>query len=178
LTRDGSVATVDLSGQFEAATDDGLSSAYRVAQVVYTATQFPEIESVRIAIDGAVVTAVGPDRLPIDGPVDRLSFTDQLPPLFVDEPAWGGTLANPAHVLGLANAFEATFQVRIADAEGRGLAAGPIMATCGTGCWGTFDEQIPYSVQAAGFGTLQVFELSPRDGTPDNLREYPVWLTP
>ena len=30
------------------------------------------------------------------------------------------------------------------------------MATCGTGCWGTFDVRIPYSVSKAQWGTLRV----------------------
>jgi hypothetical protein len=78
----------------------------------------------------------------------------------------------------VANAFEAMFEVRIAGADGRGLAQAPVMASCGTGCWGTFDVTIPYSVSEAGWGTLQVFELSAKDGSVINLTEYPVWLTP
>jgi germination protein M len=53
----------------------------------------------------------------------------------------------------------------------------PAMATCGTGCRGTFDVTLPYSVPAAGWGTLRVWEASAMDGSPQNVREYPVWLT-
>jgi len=52
------------------------------------------------------------------------------------------------------------------------------MATCGTGCWGTFDVTIRYNVSKAGWGTLRVFEPSARDGSPVHVTEYPVWLTP
>ena len=72
----------------------------------------------------------------------------------------------------------ATFQVRIANGADRVLAQKAVMATCGTGCWGTFDERIPYTVANAGWGTLQVYELSAKDGSVVNLTEYPVWLTP
>ena len=52
------------------------------------------------------------------------------------------------------------------------------MATCGSGCWGTFDVTIHYTVSKAGWGTLRVWEPSAKDGSVTNLTEYPVWLTP
>ena len=52
------------------------------------------------------------------------------------------------------------------------------MASCGTGCLGTFDETIPYAVPAAGPGTLQVYEPSAVDGSPVNVTDYPVTLSP
>ena len=178
LNVDAGVATVDLDATFETVTDDGLPTAFRVAQVVYTLTQFPEIDAVQIHIAGELVTRIGPDGFPQDRPLVRADFTEQLPALFVDVPAWGSAISSPVHVVGLANAFEATFELRIADAEGRALAAGSVTASCGTGCWGDFDVLVPFTVQAAGPGVLQVFELSPRDGATQNLREYVVTLEP
>jgi germination protein M len=64
------------------------------------------------------------------------------------------------------------------DAEGRPILEMPAMATCGTGCRGTFDVTLAYSVPQAGWGTLRVWEASAMDGSPQNVREYPVWLTP
>jgi hypothetical protein len=52
------------------------------------------------------------------------------------------------------------------------------MATCGTGCRGTFDVTIAYDVAKAQWGTLRVWDGSAKDGSPENVREYPVWLTP
>jgi spore germination protein GerM len=178
LTVDAGVATVDLDATFESVTDDGLPTAFRVAQVVYTLTQFPEVAGVLIRIEGALVTVIGPDAFAQDRPLTRADFTDQLPALFVDEPAWGATISSPVRVAGLANAFEATFELRIADAEGRALAAGTVTATCGTGCWGEFEVLVPFTVRAAEPGVLQVYELSPRDGARQNLRQYPVTLVP
>jgi hypothetical protein len=87
-------------------------------------------------------------------------------------------LGNPARLAGVANVFEAAFRFRILDARGRVLASGPPMASCGSGCWGTFDVTDGYHVASAGWGTLQVYEPSAKDGSPTNLTEYPVWLTP
>ena len=62
--------------------------------------------------------------------------------------------------------------------EGRVHRGRHVNASCGTGCWGTFDETIAYDVARAGWGTLQVYVLSAKDGSVENLTEYPVWLTP
>ena len=74
--------------------------------------------------------------------------------------------------------FEAAFLIAMFDGNGARVAEVPAMATFGTGCRGTFDVTIPYTVSAAGWGTLRVWESSARDGSPQNVRDYPVWLTP
>jgi immunoglobulin-like protein involved in spore germination len=53
-----------------------------------------------------------------------------------------------------------------------------VMATCGTGCWGTFDVSIPYEVSSRQPGTLTTYNLSAMDGSPEGVRSYPVTLVP
>ena len=60
----------------------------------------------------------------------------------------------------------------------RRLAHEGTMATCGTGCWGTFDVSLPYVVSNAQWGTLRAWADSPKDGSPLYVRPYPVWLVP
>ena len=177
LTIDAGVATVNLSKEFSSG-GGSASVLGRLAQVVYTLTQFPTVKAVKFELDGEPVSTFSGEGVVLDKPVGRADYTDQLPAIFVDRPAWGGVLGNPARLVGVANVFEATFQVRILDSAGRSLAAGPVTASCGTGCWGTFDVTIQYTVGKAGWGTLQVFEPSAKDGSRTNLTEYPVWLTP
>lgn len=174
---DGGIATVNLSREFESG-GGSASVLGRLAQVVYTVTQFPTVSGVKFELDGVPVTVFSGEGVVLTDPVDRADYTDQLPAVFVDRPAWGGVIGNPARLVGVANVFEARFQVRILDGAGHSLADGPVMATCGTGCWGTFDVTIPYHVAAPGWGTLQVYELSAADGSVVGLTEYPVWLTP
>jgi germination protein M len=171
------IATVNLSREFEQG-GGSASVLGRLAQVVYTLTQFPTVDGVAFELDGEPVTVFSGEGVVLDAPVDRADYTDQLPAVFVDRPAWGGVLANPARISGLANAFEATFQLRLLDGGGRSIADGIVSASCGSGCWGTFDESIGYDVARAGWGTLQVYVLSAKDGSVENLTEYPVWLTP
>ncbi len=177
LRIDDRIATVNLSREFEAG-GGSASVLGRLAQVVYTLTQFPTVDGVRFELDGVPVTVFGGEGVVLDAPVDRTDYTDQLPAVFVDRPAYGGVLANPARITGLANVFEATFQVRLLDGAGRTLANATANASCGTGCWGSFDESVAYDVARAGWGTLQVYVLSAADGSVASRTEYPVWLTP
>ncbi len=171
------VATVNLSKEFESG-GGSASVLGRLAQVVYTMTQFPTVKTVTFQLDGQPVTTFSGEGVVLDHPVGRSDYTDQLPAIWVDRPAWGAGIGNPARVTGLANVFEAAFRIAILDASGAKLADVQAMASCGTGCWGTFDVTVPYGVGAAQWGTLRVYELSAKDGSVVNQTDYPVWLTP
>ncbi|MEA2613454.1 MAG: Immunoglobulin-like domain of bacterial spore germination, partial [Chloroflexota bacterium] len=51
------------------------------------------------------------------------------------------------------------------------------MATCGSGCRGTFDITLSYVTRREQWGTLRVYFGSAKDGSPQSVRDYPVWLT-
>lgn len=174
--RDG-IATVDLSREFESG-GGSASAFYRLGQVVYTLTQFPTVRSVLFQVEGTTVTTFGSEGIVLEGPQARDDFEDLLPSIFVDRPAFGAALGNPARITGNANVFEASFRLAILDGAGRTLADDHAMATCGTGCRGTFDVTLRYTVPKAQWGTLRVFYGSAQDGSPQDIRDYPVWLTP
>jgi hypothetical protein len=174
--KDG-VATVDLSGEF-AAGGGSASSQFRLAQVVYTLTQFPTVKSVVFNVDGKVVTVFGSEGIVLNGPVTRSDYYAQLPTIFVDRPAFGAALGNPGRVAGSAQGlFEATFRITLLDANGKTIVDQQAMAACMCES-GAFDVTVPYTVPKAQWGTLRVWDGSAKDGTPENVREYPVWLTP
>jgi hypothetical protein len=175
---DDGVAVVDLSGRFESG-GGTRSMTGRLAQVVYTLTQFSRIDAVRIELDGRLVTTLSGEGVDVSRPLDRADFRDEwLPPIWVDRPAWGAGLATPARVTGRANVFEAQFVAAILDGAGDTLVERPVTATCGSGCWGRFDVTLRYAVATPQWGTLRVWDPSERDGSPEAVREYPVWLTP
>ena len=118
LTIKNGVATVDLSTEFDSG-GGATSMQFRLAQVVYTLTQFSTVKSVIFQVEGQTVTVFGGEGIVLDGPVGRADFTDQLPSMFVDRPAFGAALGNPGRVTGSANVFEATFRVAILDARAR-----------------------------------------------------------
>jgi germination protein M len=170
------IATVDLSLEFESG--GGSASMFgRLAQVVYTVTQFPQITSVVFQLDGQPVTVFSNEGILLEGPAGRDDYLDQAPGILVDTPAYSGALGNPAHIGGSAAVFEAVFRAVIADNDGLILADTQVMTDNGMG-WGSFDTTIPYEVDEAQWGSLIVWENSAKDGSQINLREYPVWLTP
>jgi hypothetical protein len=171
------VATVDLSTEYDSG-GGSASMQYRLAQVVYTLTQFSTIKSVVFQIDGETVTVFGSEGIVLDGPTGRSDYEAQLPAIFVDRPAFRAGFAPGGRVSGNADVFEATFRITILDASGEPLVDEQVMATCGTGCRGTFNTTLTYKVGRGQWGTLRAYEPSARDGTPTNIREYPVWLTP
>jgi len=177
ITIDGRVATVDLTGSFESG-GGSASMLGRLAQLVYTVTQFPTVDTIRLRLDGQPVESIGGEGVMVGAGLGRTDSTSSLPPIFVDSPAWGSAFPSPGRVTGLANVFEAQFRLQVLDGGRRVLADAPVRAACGTGCWGTFDVTVAYSVAAAQWGTLRVFDPSAKDGTPTDVREYPVWLTP
>jgi len=165
----GGTATVDLSGTFTS-NNAGFSAGGRMAQVVYTLTQFPTVQRVAFTVDGKATTGT---------PSTRATYRDTYqPPMFVDGPAWGAALSDGERVSGEANVFEAQFRLALLDANGKTLLDRPVHATCGTGCWGTFSLTVPYTTATAQTGTLRVWDPSAKDGTPQNVREYPVQLAP
>ena len=174
--RDG-IATVDLSREFEAG-GGTTTTLYRLGQVTYTLTQFPTVRAVLFRVEGQTVTTFGSEGLVLDGPQTRRDYEQILPSIFVDRPAYGAAIGNPARVTGNADVFEASFRIQIIDGSYQTLQDDHAMATCGTGCRGTFDLTIPYTVPKAQWGTLRVFYGSAQDGSPQDIRDYPVWLTP
>jgi sporulation and spore germination protein/immunoglobulin-like protein involved in spore germination len=171
------VATVDLSTEYDSG-GGTTSMQYRLAQVVYTLTQFSTVKSVVFQIEGETVTVFGGEGIVLDGPQARADYYDQLPSIFVDRPAFGAAFASGGHVAGNANVFEATFRVAVLDASGKSLVDRQVMATCGSGCRGTFDVTLQYKVSKGQWGTLHAYNPSAKDGTPGEIRDYPVWLTP
>ena len=175
LDMSGPVANVELSREFLGGSPKAVLE--RMAQVVYTLTQFPTVTSVAISVERVAVTA------PFTGgalkrPLKRTDFSEQLPAICVDTPAWGDLTTSPITVRGYANVFEAQFMVQIRDGAGTVLSAKTVTASCGTGCWGTFLTTLPYSVAIDQWGTLRVYSASAKDGAPENERIYPIRLRP
>jgi spore germination protein GerM len=169
--KDG-LATVDLSQEFESG-GGSFSMGGRLAQVVYTLTQFPTVERVQFRLDGEPVTVFSGEGLVLDEPVTREDYFDYLPPIFVDSPAYGGVVEAPIRIQGLSNVFEATSMAAIEDLEGNTLTAKTVTATCGTGCWGAFEVSLGEGLEDGDY-YLQVWEPSAMDGSATNNRRYPI----
>jgi germination protein M len=171
---DGSTAIVDLSQQFESG-GGGLSMEARVAQVVFTVTQFEGIDHVRFRIDGVPVSTIGGEG--VDN-VDRAAFANITPLILVESPTPGQTVSAPLHVRGMSNTFEAGVNYTLYDSSGAVLAEGYTTATAGTGTWGTFGFDIAFRVEHAEAGRLSVYENSAKDGSRVHETTVPLDLQP
>ena len=151
---------VDVSVQDGVATvvlDEGADlSREALAQIVYTETALPGVESV--AIDGESYA--------------RADFEEQTPSVLVESPLPFEEVETPLRVTGTANTFEANFQYELLDTQGNVVAENFATATSGTGTRGTFD----FTTEAVDdIGALVVFETSAEDGS--RMREVEIPLT-
>jgi hypothetical protein len=175
LQLSGGIATVDLSGTFESGATAS-SMPLRLAQVVYSITQFSSATGVRFQIDGQGRTVVG--GVPVQQPQTRAMDDGYLAAIVVENPVIGATVPNPVAVSGTADVFEATVSVRILDAAGNQIARTFTTATCGTGCRGDYSVSLPYTVARQEPATIEVFEVSAKDGSAINVQSIPVTLSP
>ena len=130
-------------------------STEALAQVVYTLTQFPTIDSVEI--DGKSYT--------------RADFEDQTPAILVESPLPFEAVTSPIRAAGTANTFEATFNYEIVDADGKVVDENFVTATSGTGTRGTFEFT---TGDFDSISKLVVFEPSAEDGSRTKLVEIPL----
>jgi germination protein M len=177
LTIDKGIATVNLTSEYEAG-GGSASMSMRLAQVVYTLTQFPTVKGVRLALDGQAIDVLGGEGVVIDHPLTRKDYADLLPAILVESPVMGQSVPNPVTVSGSANVFEANVTVRILDADGKEIARTFTTATCGTGCRGRFSVTVPYKVAKGKEKGTIVVEDDDAAGTghPPHQVEIPVLL--
>lgn len=168
----GGTATVDLTGTFESG-GGSLSMFSRIAQVVYTMTQFHSVQRVAFRLDGKAVESIGGEGIIVVPPPTRADYYDMLPPILVEEPAIGDTVSSPLVVSGSSDVFEAVMQFRVRDADGRILVHTQDNATSGTGTRGTFRTTLRFAT-TTDTGTLEVYDISMKDGSEIDLQSIPL----
>jgi germination protein M len=171
--QDDGTAVVNLSPEFETG-GGSLSMQMRVAQIVFTLTQFSTVDQVQFQIDGQPVEAIGGEGVMVDQPLTRADFEDLSPAILLESPTPGAVVSSPIELRGTSNTFEATMQIEIIDSAGEVIYQDFATATSGSGTRGTFDETIDLDIQNEGLGTIVLFEESAQDGTRTNVVETPV----
>lgn len=177
ISIDGKVATVDLSTEYESG-GGSLSMLLRVAQIVWTVTQFDGVEQVAFALDGTPVDAIGGEGIIVKPALSRADCEGQAPAILVEQPTINQEIESPLVISGTANTFEAQFMVDVVDPEGLILKTVPVMATSGTGTRGTFSATIPFETTRKGLGAIIFYESSAKDGKPINVVEIPIQMAP
>jgi germination protein M len=159
------IAVVNLDSSFAARVSPAGELA-RVAQVVFTLTQFPTVLRVAFQIDGAAPDPFASGAVSVARPLSRSDVLGALPAILVENPAVGDALHGSLHLTGLAAVFEAQFRVQLVDGTGKVLLDEPVHASAGTGTWGTFDVTFSFTASNSTVSTLRVFDLSQKDGSP------------
>jgi len=178
VTIEDGIAIVDLSSEYESG-GGSLAMMLRLAQVVYTVTQFPTVAGVQFELDGQPVEVFSGEGIVLDHPVTREDYEDVTSPITVVSPSIGERVESPARIVGTANVFEATVTVLVLDAQGGELARDFTTATCGTGCRGEYELELPFSVGAEQPGTIVVEDDDAAGvGRPPHVVEIPVTLVP
>ena len=179
VTIDDGTATVDFSKEFEEG-GGTLQMTMRLAQVVFTVTQFASVEDVIFEIDGKRVTTFSGEGLDTSNPLrrDDEQFKERLPAILVTSPRPGQSYSRQIKFEGDANVFEANVSLKIVDENGKMLGEGFVTATCGTGCRGTFSKTLTFEVNEPTEGFAEAYESSAKDGSVQNLVRVPVVLQP
>ncbi|MEX0674146.1 MAG: Gmad2 immunoglobulin-like domain-containing protein [Gaiellaceae bacterium] len=168
-------ATVDLSREFESG-GGSLSMTARLAELVFTLTQFSTVDRVQLELEGEPVSVFGGEGIVIDEPLTREDFVDLMPIILVERPALGETVSSPVQVRGTASVFEATLHVRLVGPGGEEIRDEVVTASEGAPGRGTFSVEIPFS--ASGAGIVEAFTLSAADGSEQHGVQVPVELAP
>jgi len=166
-------ATVDLSREFESGGGSASMQA-RVAQIVYTLTQWEFASRVTIELDGDPVAAIGGEGVPAQH-LTRADLTNVLPPIFIDPPL--GWASSPLSVAGSASVFEATVSLRL-EADGETLATGFATAKEAGPGRGDFEALLEFDVDEPTDATLVAFERSAADASETKVVRIPVRLCP
>jgi hypothetical protein len=178
LTIDDGIARADLTSEFESG-GGTLSMQARLAQVVFTLTQFPTVDGVVFSLDGEPIDVLGGEGIIIDHPLTRGDYADFLPAILVTTPALNQVVESPILIRGSANVFEANVGIQILDADGNVIVETFTTATCGTGCRGTFRTTVAYQVDREQNGTIVVHDddAAGTGSFPNEVR-IPVRLMP
>lgn len=186
---DNGVATVDLTSQFQAGGGSG-SLQLRLAQVVYTLTQFPTVKKVRFELDGSPVNVLSNRGVVVDRPVARRDYgktdcagfpSSQQGFIAVNSPPPGARISGNGHiellvtVRGCSSTFEGTLNWDLKTKDGTTVSSG--VAQGGSLGPGSFRFIIPPPSTGEGPATLEVYEPpASGEGGPTSRARVPVVL--
>jgi hypothetical protein len=167
----------------EAASAPAATAADDAATAVTAPTDVPTSPVPTDAAQSQLESQMGRDRPPL--PFDDLGAAcEDLTAngaewafIATTAPRAGQRVASGFHARGCANVFEAALSWRLVTGLDEPIAEGFGMASCGTGCVGTFDLIVEYPARdEPGIGYLEVFASSPEDGRPIHVNRIPLIL--
>ncbi len=166
------LATVDLSRDYERG-GGTLSMTARLAQVIFTATQFDNVDEVRFWLDGAPVEFFGGEGIVLSEPQQRRDVDWALTKgIIIDTPLPGSAVTSPITVTGEADVFEADFPLEVRR-NGERISDVVIVFAGAWGDWADFRTTVPVDAPA---GPIELVAVSPVGCTPDSEPNCPTDL--
>ncbi len=151
------LATVDLTSDFESG-GGPLSMMARVAQVVFTVTQFDNADRALLWTQGRPIDVPGDEGVVLDQPQSRLDVGRALSgSVIIDTPAYGAAVSSPFAVTGEGDVYEGQFPIEVwANGEQIGGIA-PVTAGA-WGTWATFEVTVTLDASA---GPIELIAYDP-----------------
>ena len=165
----GNVANVNLSARF--APGGGLALGPRLAQVVFTLTQFPAVKLVRFLIEGKQTQVAGPSPGVSFHVLGRHAFASYLPAVFLESPGATQQVSSPLLIEGSA---AGTILATLAGPDGQLL--GQKLLLSGAATRTRFRVELGFRPPAGKQGRLLVFKLD--GGRTITQIELPLTLVP
>jgi spore germination protein GerM len=146
------IATVDLNDEYEAG-GGSMSLFARVAQVVFTATQFDNVDAVRFWMNGEPIDYLGGEGITLDEPQARSDTQRELTGgIIFDRPAPGSTVTSPFTVTGEGDVFEGDFPLEV---RRDGVQLGDTLVVR-AGAWGEWADFTATVTVDAGPGPIEL----------------------
>jgi hypothetical protein len=173
-TVDGTeVLVVDMNEAFRGGAGGLLADTTMLNQLIYTLSIGEGAdEGILFTVGGEPIEAFGSEGLVLTDPVDRQSFISELNPIFLTEPIL--ELEHVYLVSGLANVFEASLMVQVLDGNDEVVHEEPVMASCGSGCWGEFGVGVATELITPGESSIRLLTYSAEDGSPRDSITIPI----
>ncbi len=140
-------------------------------QLIYTATQLPDIEEVQFIVNNEQVTQFGSEGLDLSASVNRETFQNELNIIYLTSPILPNADGNIV-VEGNSNTYEATMHARVLDPEGNIVHEELGTATSGSGEWGEYLFVLDPDHFEDG-SSVQLLWYSPEDGSASNVITIP-----
>lgn len=169
LSFNGSLAYVDVNGQFFAASTKSVFTL-RLAQVVYTLTEFAGVDRVQLYLHGLTLPRIL--GIPTTGPLTRSDLTGAINDFLIVSPAVNESTSSPITVSGISE-FTGALEIQLTDSSGQLIVNTVNTTTVGE----TFTYTYPYTSNHFGSATLQVYAAPDRSSTSQLVASIPVRLT-
>jgi hypothetical protein len=164
------LATVDLSRDYESG-GGTLSMTARLAQVIFTATQFDNSDEVLFWLDGAPVEVFGGEGIVLGDAQQRHDVDwDLTKGIIIDTPRPGAAVASPIIVTGEGDVFEGDFPIEVRR-DGERIGDVAIVFAGAWGNWADFETAISVDAPA---GPIELVAISPVGCTPDSEPNCPT----